>query len=144
MKRSFFWWIIWLRIAGQPFTTSDLLTQTGGPVRLLRQPGHCQILRASLPPGRRSQPAQDHRLRGLRRRQTQAAGQGRRSLNVCRVPAVIEATPWLFSTPGGTFTNSWSCFCLGTRGKFDGQTPFCSDGILQKTSLCLPRHLSDN
>lgn len=48
-------------------------------------------------------------------------------------PAVIEGTPWFFSTPGETFTNSWSCFCLDTRGKFDGQTPFCSDGILQKT-----------
>lgn len=32
-------------------------------------------------------------------------------------PAVIEATPRFFSTASGTFTNSWSCFLFGHKGK---------------------------
>lgn len=100
--------------------TSDL---TGGSLWPLWRPGHHQVLRASVPPGRRRQPAQDHRLRGIRRRQAQAAGQGGRSLAlqlVSRVPSL------LFFPTSVLFHFSWTFtlivnpvfFVSATRGKF--------------------------
>lgn len=47
-------------------------------------------------------------------------------------PAVIEAAPRFFSTPGGTFANSWSCFCLGTRESLTGKHLFVATAFFRR------------
>lgn len=82
---------------------------------------------------------------GAKRRQLVKVGGVSTCVDVplCSPP---PATPQFFSTPGETFTNSWSCCVFGHKGKVWRANTFLKrrHSSEDDASLCLPRHLSDN